>query len=191
MGSVGGEQEGVGKGSLRLSCDTSMLEEWEEFGLTFPLVGFPFLHLIVTKVEGSCVLQRLDDTLLTVFHRHIEQTVADFIDYGVRVFTNPAFREQIRMLGNETDNIVPTLLWGLETCHAIGTDNVFVTTDAATFIIQPYIRGITQAISSVEMITGILQYFLYADAVLIVMKGGPTLKSKVCLKCLYFTKNNP
>ena len=78
----------------------------------------------------------------------------------VRIHSRLVVLEKIRMLGDERDDIVHTLLGRLETPFAVGSYNELVTLDAPSFIVKSYIRRIAQAITSVEVIACVLQHVL-------------------------------
>ena len=70
------------------------------------------------------------------------------------------------MLGDEGDDIVHLLLWRLETALAVLRDNEFVSFYTAAFAVQPHIRRIAQAITSVEVIACVSQHVLNINACL-------------------------
>ena len=75
------------------------------------------------------------------------------------------------MLGNEADDIVTFGLRGLEAGHTVGTDDKFVSVDAATVAVYTTVAGPSHSVTTVEAITCIFQDFLYADASLVIFKG--------------------
>ena len=78
----------------------------------------------------------------------------------VRIHSRLVVLKEIRMLGDERDDIVYPLLGRLETPFAVGSDNKLVALDAPSFIVKSHIRRIAQAITSVEVIACVLQHVL-------------------------------
>ena len=68
------------------------------------------------------------------------------------------------MFGDEGDDIVHLLLGRLETALAVLHDDEFVSFYTAAFAVQPHIRRIAQAITSVEVIACVSQHVLYVNA---------------------------
>ena len=69
------------------------------------------------------------------------------------------------MLLDERNDIIHLLLRWLEATFPILRDNELITTHPSALTVSTHIRRITQAISLVQMIPCVHQYFLYAQPV--------------------------
>ena len=67
------------------------------------------------------------------------------------------------MLLDERNDIIHLLLRWLEATFPILRDNELITTHPSALTVSTHIRRITQAISLVQMIPCVHQYFLYAQ----------------------------
>jgi hypothetical protein len=97
--------------------------------------------------------------------------MADLIHYSIRIFACIAFWEKMRMFSYEADDIESLCLRRLEAGHTVATDNELVSMNTATFAVCTTIARPSHSVTTVELIACILQYFLYADASLVIVKG--------------------
>ena len=78
----------------------------------------------------------------------------------MRIDTGMVFLKKIRMLRDKSNDIVHFLLWRLETAFSVCSYNELISSDPASIAVKTYIRGIAQAITSIEVIACVLQHVL-------------------------------
>ena len=154
------------KGFLRRNVYHPAFEEGIELLDVLHIVLLIGQHTVVINIEGLDVSFGLDDIAHIVFYWLVQQSVADKVHEVVGIHSCLVLREELGVFGDEGDDVVHLLLWRLEAALAVLRDNELVSFHTAAFAVQPHIRRIAQAITSVEVIACVSQHVLNINACL-------------------------
>lgn len=156
---------------LRTEVDTSWLEIWIEWLLRFPVIAIKTMQFVIVYLERWKVTLWIDNLLFPFLDRIIQKSVADKVDESVLIHASRVVREHFWMLLDEADDVVILPRRRLETAKAIGSDNELVTTYTSALAVQPYIRRIAQAVTSVQRVACVYQHILNTELVFEIVVG--------------------
>ena len=128
------------------------------------------LSMIVLHIKRLSISDGVKGSLFCLFHRHIEQPLANFVNESRLLDTLLVFGKEFRMLPNEGGDGVELDCRWLETAVATGADKVFVSTDSASVTVQTHICRIAQAITLVERVACVFQHVPDVKTVTVVLK---------------------
>ena len=156
---------------LRTEVDTSWLEIRIERFLRFSVIAIKTMQLVIVYLERWKVTLWIDNLLFPFLDRIIQKSVADKVDESVLIHASRVVREHFWMLLDEADDVVVLPRRRLETAKAIGSDDELVTTNTSALAVQPYIRRIAQAVTSVQRVASVYQHILNTELVFEIVVG--------------------
>ena len=128
--------------------------------LRFPVIAVKTMQLVIIYLERWKVTLWIDNLLFPFLDRIIQKPVAYKVDESVLIHACRVVGEHFWMLLDEADDVVVLPRRRLETAKAIGSDDELVTTNTSALAVQPYIRRIAQAVTSVQRVASVYQHIL-------------------------------